>query len=170
METINSWKATLVSLLPLWLISFAVMAEGFPRPPISPALAVAAVILAIAVSIVLLWKWPLSFPILLYYLIPFILLYLFDEISTSYKTPFILLCVLILSIGIIGYQRSLFFWIGVLILVLVGIGTLAIASHASQNFWQVASDFGFGNCFPDYSGCPPLTGKETPWWVLFFSF
>jgi len=170
METINSWRATLASLLPLWLISFAIMAEGFPRPPISPALAITALLLAIAVAIVLLWKWPLSFPILLYYFIPFILLFFFDEISTSYKTLFILLCALILSIGIIGYQHSRSFGVGVLILVLVGIGTVALASHASQNYWQMASDFGFGNCFPDYSGCPPLTGEETPWWVLFFSF
>jgi hypothetical protein len=171
METINSWKATLVSLLPLWLLSIAIMVEGFPRPPISYELAVTAFILAIAIIIILQWKWPRSYPLLLYYLFsPFILLYIFDEVSTSYKSLFILFCALILSIGIIGYQRNTSFGSGVLILGLVGFATIVLASHSSQNYWQMVGDLDYSNCFPDASGCAPLTGKETPWWILLISF
>jgi hypothetical protein len=171
MEPINSWKATLVSLLPLWLLSIAIMVEGFPRPPISYELAVTAFILAITIIVILLWKWPLSFPLLLYYLFsPLILLYIFDEVSTSYKSLFILLCAFILSIGIFGYQRNTSFGSGVLILVLIGFATIVLALHASQNYWQMVGDLGYRNCIPDASGCAPLTGKETPWWILFIRF
>ncbi|HET8669798.1 MAG TPA: hypothetical protein VFM05_03980, partial [Candidatus Saccharimonadales bacterium] len=55
-ETSDSWIAILVSLLPLWLLSIAIMVEGFPRPPISPEFAVSALALAMAVSIALLWR------------------------------------------------------------------------------------------------------------------
>jgi hypothetical protein len=163
----DSWMATIAYLLPLWLLSFAIMREGFPQPPISLELAVTAFVLAIAVSIILLWKWWLTFDLLLYTLFPFILLFTFDEISTSYKSPFILLCVLTLSIGIVGAQRSSSVTLRWLILFLVAIATWVLASHAARNYWHMVSDLGYGECFPDAQGCPPLTGKETPWWVLF---
>jgi hypothetical protein len=170
---LGSWWATLASLFPLWLISLAVMSEGFPKPFLSPGLALSALILALAVSVVLLWKVWLTFELLLYSLFPFILLFLFDEISTRYKTPFILLCALLLTIGIIGYQRSLSkdsIKVGWLILLVVFVGTWILAFHAAQNYWHLAGDF-CGACFPDGSGQNDLafTGHEAPWWILFFS-
>ena len=94
-ENPRSWCITLASLFPLWSISFAVMAEGFPRPPISVELAKFAFILAVVVSILLLWKRWMTVELVFYSHLPFYLLYAFDEISTTYKTPFIVLCTLI---------------------------------------------------------------------------
>jgi hypothetical protein len=166
--TEDSWVAILASLLPLWLLSFTIMAEGFPRPPISRELAIAAFFLAIAAGILLLWKSWLTFDLLLVSLVPFILLFIFDEISTSYKTPFILLCALLLSTGMVGAQRSSSPVLRWSILLIVTVVTLVLAAHAIQNYWQMAGDLGYVKCFPDYQGCAPLTGNETPWWVLFF--
>ena len=164
------WKATLANLLPLWLLSIAITTEGFPKPPVPISLAVTAFVLAIASAIALLWLRWLTPELLLYSLFPFVILVTFDEISTSFKTPFILLCALILSAGIIGYQRSRPRSVGLswLILFLVLIVTWALASHAIQNYWQMVSDLGYVECMPDYQGCAPLTGTETPWWILFF--
>jgi TRAP-type uncharacterized transport system fused permease subunit len=44
--------------------------------------------------------------LILYSLFPLVLLMTFDEISTTYKSPFIMLCTLILTAGIVGYQRN----------------------------------------------------------------
>lgn len=164
----KSWLGTLASLLPLWLFSLAITVEGFPNPPISVELGITSFVLAIAVSLVLLWKWWLPFDVLLLSLIPFILLVKFDEVSTSYKTPFILLCALILSIGFVGAQRSGSVTVRWLILLVAGVAVLALSSNAVQNYWQMASELGYVNCFPDAHGCAPLSGNEAPWWVLFF--
>lgn len=168
---LGSWWAILTSPLPLWLFSITVTVEGFPKPPISLGLAITALALAILISAILLWKGWLTPELILYNLFPFIILVAFDEISTRYKTPFILLCALILTVGIIGYQliyrRSI--KLGWLILVVVFAGTWLLAANAAQNYWQMVSDLGYVECMPDYTGCAPLTGDETPWWVLFFS-
>jgi hypothetical protein len=164
----DSWMATLASLLPLWLLSVAVMVEGFPSPPISLELAVTAFVLAIASSIVLLWKGWLEFDIILYSLFPFILLFMFDEISTTYKSPFILLCTLSLSIGIIGAKRSNSVTARWLILLLLAVTTWALASHAVQSYWQMVGGLEFPfECMPDTQECP-LPGNLSPWWVLLF--
>ncbi len=166
----DSWLATFASLLPLWLLSLAVTVEGFPKPPIPVEVGGASFWLAIPVSIVLLWKRWLPPDVLLVSLIPFVIMFNFDEISTRYKTPFILLCALILSIGMVAAQRSGSLSIRRLILIFVAIAVLVLSSNAARNYWQMASELGpfeFG-CFPDAYGCPPLTGNETPWWILFF--
>jgi hypothetical protein len=93
---------------------------------------------------------------------------IFDEISTSYKTPFILLCALLLSTGMVLAQRSSSMTWRWIILLFVFAGTWALASHAVQNYWHMVDDLGYIECMPDYQGCAPLTGNETPWWVLFF--
>jgi len=166
----RSWSATLASLLPLWLLSFAIMAEGFPRPPVSVALAITSFVLAIAVSIVLFWKRWMTIELILYSLVPLVLLITFDEISTTYKSPFIILCTLLLTAGLVGYQRNRSARWRWLILVSIAVVTLVMASHAASSFWQMAGDLGYGECFPDAQGCAPLTGQETPWWTLFFGF
>ena len=165
----RSWSMAFASLLPLWLLSLAIMVEGFPRPPISIEFAIASFVTAGAVSIVLLWKKWMTIELLLYSLIPFVLLITFDEISTTYKSPFIFLCALILTAGIVGYQRYHSAWWRWLILLSATVVTLMMASHAADSYWQMAGDLGYGECFPDAHGCAPLTGQETPWWFLFFS-
>lgn len=161
---------TVASLLPLWLFSVAITAEGFPRPPISPEVAFTAFGAFILVNIALLLKGWVTIEFVLYSLIPYLLMVTFDEISTSYKTPFIFTCALILTLGVIPSQSKRFSrlqkW---LFLLVVGILTLALARNATENFWHMASDIGYEMCFPDYQGCASLTGKETPWWMLFFS-
>ena len=166
----DSWLATLASLLPLWLLSLAVSVEGFPKPPIPVEMGIASFLLAIAVSIVLLWKRWLPPDVLLVSLLPFLLVFNFDEISTRYKTPFILLCALILSIGMVIAQRSDSLTVRWLSLLFVTVAVLVLSSNAARNYWHMAGELGpfeFG-CFPDAYGCPPLTGNETPWWILFF--
>jgi hypothetical protein len=165
----HPWSTTLASLVPLWLLSFAIMAEGFPRPPISIELARTSFVLAITVSIVLLWKKWMTIALLLFSLFPFHLLYVFDEISTTYKTPFIILCAFILTIGMVGYQRSRSAWLRWLILLGAFVVALVMAWHATFSFWRMTDDLGYVRCFPDAQGCAPLTGQETPWWVLFLS-
>ena len=166
----DSWLAILASLLPLWLWSLAVTVEGFPKPPIPVEVGIAFFWLAIAISIVLLWKRWLPPDVLLVSLIPFVFVFNFDEISTRYKTPFILLGALILSIGMIIAQRSGSLTVRWLLLLFVTVAVFVLSSNAARNYWQMAGELGpfeFG-CFPDAYGCPPLTGNETPWWVLFF--
>ena len=171
-ENLRSWRMTLANLFPLWLISFAVMAEGFPSPPISIELAKILFVLAIVAGIVLRWKRWMTLEFLMYsVLIPFSFLYVFDEISTTYKTPFIILSALILTAGLVSYQRSRIPRLGrILILLLTAVVAYAMAWNAALNFWQMAGDLGYVRCFPDAHGCAPLTGQETPWWVLFFTF
>jgi hypothetical protein len=164
----DSWLATVANLLPLWLLSFAVMSEGFPRPLLSPGVAVISFIVAIVVSLLLLWKGWLAPDLLLYTFFPFVFFFILDEIHTSYKTPFILLCVLLLSAGMVAAQRSSSMTIRWLILLLVPIVAWVLASHAAQMYWQMVGDLGYVECMPGFEGCAPLTGTETPWWALFF--
>jgi hypothetical protein len=78
---LGSWPAAIASLLPLWLFSLAITTEGFPRPPLSPAWALSFIAVALALSIVLLWKGWLTFELLLYSLFPFLLLALLESVS-----------------------------------------------------------------------------------------
>jgi hypothetical protein len=169
-SSMPAWVKTIASLLPLWFFSVAISVEGFPRPPVSIEVAFAAFGAFILANIVLLWKSWVTIEFVLYSLIPYLLMVTFDEISTSYKTPFIFTCALILTVGAIPSQikglSRLQKW---LFLLVVGILTLALTRNATEHFWQMASELGYEMCFPDYHGCAPLTGTETPWWVLFFS-
>ena len=138
-----AWVKTIASMLPLWLLSLAITAEGFPRPPVSVEVAFAAFGVSILASIALLWKRWLTIEFGLYSIIPFLLMVTFDEIRTSYKTPFIFTCALILTAGAIPNQSErlsrLQKW---LILLAVGILTLALARNATEQFWQMASELG----------------------------
>jgi hypothetical protein len=168
---VGSWRVTLVSLLPLWLISLAFLPEGMSLMPVSIQLACVIFFLALATGAFLLVKGWVTAEVLLYSLCPLFLLFIFEEVSIAYKTPFILLSTLFLSAGIIGYQRSLHrdtVIVGWLILVLVFIGTLVLANHAAQNYWQMVSDLGIHDCTPDTPGCTSLAGKGLSWLLLFF--
>ena len=170
---IGSWRVTLVSLLPLWLLSFVILPEGLPPLPIPIPVAGIAFFLLLVVDTFLLWKGWASAEVILYSLFPILLLFNFDEMSTAYKTPFILMCALFLTAGIVGYQYSLYrdaIVAGWLILLVVVIVTWVLASHANQNYWQMVSDLGIHNCSPDYQGCASLAGRGIPWLLLFFRF
>lgn len=158
---LGSWQATFASLLPLWLLMLAYTHWGM-----------VAFILAIAIGIVLLLKIWMTPELILYsFFLPVIFLFIFEEVYMSYKIPFILLCALALTIGIIGYQRSLTRSVTLAwsILLLTAIATWALALHANQNYWQMACMTGCFECSPGAPGCPP-GGELTPWWVLFFRF
>ena len=157
---LGSWRATFASLLPLWLITLAYTSFGYTG-----------FLLAIVVSILLLWKIWLTPELVLYSFIPLMLPFMFEEVYMSYRIPFLLLCTLVLTLGIIGYQRILtrsvtFAW---LTLLLVAMAAWALASHATQNYWQMACMTGCFECSPGAPGCPP-GGELTPWWILFFHF
>jgi hypothetical protein len=120
------------------------MAEDFPRLPISIELAKTSFVLAIPVRIVLLLKRWLTIELLLYSLFPFLLLYTFDEISTTYKTPFIILCALILTAGVVGYQRNRSTRLGRgFILLFTAVVIFVMAWHATFEFWRMAGDMGY---------------------------
>ena len=100
---------------------------------------------------------------------PLLLLPVFDEISTAYKTPFILLCALVLTAGILLYQRSRALrWRWLILLAAAGL-TWLLAWHATLNYWQMVADLGYERCLPDASGCAPLAGRGRPWWALFLA-
>ena len=169
-ESRQTWPKTLASLLPLWLVSISIMVEGFPQPAIPLKWAVASFVLAIFDSIILRWKRWMTVPLILVSFLPLTFLFLFDEISTTYKMPFTLMCALTLSDGIIGYQRSRSAPLGWFLLLTAAALTWVIATNAAEGFWDMAAELGYVECFPDAQGCPPLTGRETPWWALFLSF
>jgi hypothetical protein len=167
------WQArgqVLFGALPLWLFSLAITVEGFPRPPIPGPLAVGAFGLAIVVSVVLLINRWMTLDLLLGSLVPLVLVGTFDEISTAYKTPFIFVCALLLTMGILGYQyhRSAR-WRGLILLMAI-VATLALAFHATDRYWKMTDALGFGNCFPDASDCAPIPPGAPSWWALMFGF
>ena len=148
-EELGSWRATLASLLPLWLFFFALTNIS---GSIFEILEIITLYLIIPVCIVSLLKGWMTFDLLLYSFFPIPIMFLFDEIEWSYRIYILLFCTLILTVGIVGYQRSLnkdsvtLAWLSLL---LAAVATWIIASHAVQNYWQM--------------------GNETPWRVLFFS-
>jgi len=161
----------LSNLLPLWLFSITITVEGFPDPPIILRVAFACFGVGCLIFIALIFKkWiPLEISLLSFF--PFILLYDFDEISTSYKTPFILGCAFFLSLGIVSYHiinKSRLIQLGILFAPIV-ITTLA-AYNGSQGFWDLTSELGVERCFLDAYGCPKLTGNEMPWWQMMLGF
>ena len=90
------WIASLANLFPLWLLSFAFMAGAF-------GLGITAFIISIVVLLWLGWFTP---ELILYSLFPFASLFIFEEVPVRYEIPFRLLCVLLLTLGIVGYRLS----------------------------------------------------------------
>lgn len=162
------WLKTVTTLVPLWLVGLAVMGEGFPAPPLSIEVASIFFLLAVGLSILLLWQRWMPVELLLYSFLPLAFMFAFDEISTAYKTPFILLCTLVLTVGIIGYQYSTNTWWRAFSLLAAAVVSLALAWHAMSNYWQVVAGLHYGDCFPDAANCGRLAGVAPPWWALFF--
>ncbi len=99
----SSWSNTILSLLPLWLFSLAIMVEGFPRSPIPLSLAIISFLSVISIIVILWWNKNISLEFILYCGIPLWLLATFDEIAVPYKNQYIITCTIILTIGAIGY-------------------------------------------------------------------
>ena len=166
------WLKTLAVLAPLWMLALTVTAEGFPNPPIAGNLALILFYAAIAAAILVTLKFRTLIELPFIILIPPSFVFLFDEITTTYKTPFIFFCTLILSLGIIAYQvladtRSLKAAIPVLLAAAI-LAYLA-AWVAYRNFWAYTDSLGIERCFLDYTGCPPLPADHPAWWSFFFS-
>jgi hypothetical protein len=174
METVESlertdrWWEILGGLLPLWMMAVAVTAEGFPHPPITVGMGLALFLGSIALSFLLIflgWITPIR---ALYSLLPVVLIFPFDEMSTAYKTPFILAFAAILTVGALICQLIRKGPWGELVLIIVGALALVAASHAAGRYWDWALSLGFGECMPDLPPCPSLAGLGMPWWRLFF--
>lgn len=153
--------------VPLWLVAVAASFEGFPKPPVSVEAALACLLAAVLIVAVALWRRWITIEHAVYSFFPLVLVGVFDEITTVYKTPFIFSSVAIAFLGGLIHQRlqehRATAWV---VLVVAGIAAYVFAYHASFNFWNMTSALGVHQCFLDYSGCPALTGHETPWWQL----
>jgi len=102
----SAWVALLAGVLPLWLLGLAVSLEGFPAPPVPPVVGLTAFLLALILGGVALWRGWLRPEIAVIGLFPLLLVPLFDEITTTYKTPFIFACAALLSAAIGGLQAA----------------------------------------------------------------
>jgi hypothetical protein len=125
-------------------------------------------ILAVAIALLVV-RWFTAELVLYSFLPPIILSATFDEMSPSYEAPFILFCTLLLSAGIIGYRLSLHKGAvgpGWVILSVFFVGTLILAAHANQNYWEISSARGYG-CAEGAQDCTVLSGG-VPWWRIFF--
>ena len=133
-EELGSWKATLASLLPLWLFFFAFTNISDSSLEILETIAF---YLIIPVCIVFLLKGWMTFDLLPYSFLPMFIQFFFDDIDSSCKLLLKLLCTLTLTLGIVGYQRSLnrdsvtLAWLSLL---LAAIAAWIFVSYAVQNF------------------------------------
>jgi hypothetical protein len=133
-EELGSWKATIASLLPLWLFFFAFTNMS---GSILEILETIAFFLIIPVCIVSLLKGWMTFDLLPYSFLPMFIQFFFDDIDSSCKLLLKLLCTLTLTLGIVGYQRSLnkdsvtLAWLSLLLAVITA---WIFVSYAVQHF------------------------------------
>lgn len=164
------WAKTAAFLAALWMIALATTAEGFPSPLIPSNLATFLFFAGLVVAIVVAVRYMAFIELPIITLIPLLYIFEFDEITTTYKTPFIIFCTLILSLGLIAYHylaqtRSL----KVALPVLLAAAVLAFLAGmvATLNFWQYTESLGVVRCFLDSTGCPPLPADHPAWWRFF---
>lgn len=166
------WLKTAAVLAPLWLFALAVTAEGFPDPPITGNQAWVVFYAAIAAAIVVtvIFRTLIELPFIT--LVPLSYVFLFDEITTSYKTSFIFFCTLILSLGIIAFHylaATRLLKIALPVLLAAAILAFVAGMFATANFWAYTESLGIERCFLDYSDCPPLPPDHPAWWRFFLS-
>lgn len=168
--TAPRFSLRMLGLVPLWLVSIAILVEGFPRPPVSGEVANAAFSGAILLSAFALWKRWMSIALVLFSFFPLYLMFVFDEVSTAYKTPFILACAVLLTVGaVVALRLSSRPVLAGLSLIVALTLVVLLAGHATAGFWRMTDALGYHECFPDAPGCAPLPAQATPWWVLFFT-
>lgn len=159
-----SWPVTILSLLPIWLMTAAVSAEGFPSPPLTAQAALAFFIAAVLLTLLLAvkrWAPPVLF---LYYLLPLVMMMKYDEIFTNFKTPFLFTCALILSLFGLAYLRSQNREVGLYILAAGALVAFVTGNLAGENYWNIVGSGHTGECWNSF--CAPPTG-EYPWWKVF---
>lgn len=164
------WQKTAAVLAPLWLFAVATTAEGFPDPPIPVNLARVLFYAAIIAAILAIIRFHTLIELPFITVIPALYIFTFDEITTTYKTPFILFCTLILSVGIIAFHylaetRSL--KVALPVLLAAAVLTFLAAQVAMTSFWAYTDHLGIERCFLDYTGCPPLPADHPAWWRFF---
>lgn len=133
-EELGSWKATIASLLPLWLFFFA-FANVFDSS--LEILETIAFFLILPVIIISLLKGWITFDLLLYSFLPVFVQFFYDDIDSSCKLLLKLLSTLTLTLGIVGYQRSLnkdSVTVAWLSLLLAAIAAWVFVSYAVQHF------------------------------------
>jgi hypothetical protein len=152
------------------MVALAATAEGFPRPLFDMRAGVFLFCIGIATAFFLVltsWVGP---EMLLVSFVPVSFWMIFDEITTTYKTPFILLCTLILSLGVIAYHyfgENHYLKLALPILFASVVLTVFVAFHAAHNYWIYSDPIGM--CFYDYIKCPPLPANHPAWWSFFFN-
>lgn len=165
-QTRPPWIKTVVRLLPLWLIALSITAEGFPKPPISVGVSVAAFACAVLLLVVLWWKKWMRLEFALYSLLPTVMLPLFDEIVTTYKTPFILMCAILISLPVIACHAARNPTERFVILAAGMILNYLIIHHVMMNYWEVIEQTGFSDGY--MAGNYPLDIPGFPWWKIFW--
>lgn len=173
-EELSPWLKGAALLVPVWMMALAVSAEGFPHPPVSAYLGFALFFGAIAAAILMVKEHWAGIEYLLVCFAPLLWLASLDEISTTYKTPFIFFCTQILCLGVIAYhilgERHYPSVATVLVLLTAAALAMLSARHASSNFWAYQDFLDVGMCFLDFPGCPALPSAHPAWWTFFFSF
>lgn len=154
----------LLTQLPLWLFTATVSIEGFPPPGLPLWAGITAFALGVLIILYLAWRRALDASMFAM-MLPFVLMVFFDEVTTSYKTPFLLVSTAVVSASILFYQKAEDRKWRALILLAGVIVAILLASHAKDVFWSLFSDR-YIHCFPD---CLPVSGVDTPWWKLFFN-
>lgn len=162
------WVKTIVSLLPVWLISLSITVEGFPPPPITLPAATAAFVVALLLMVILVWKKWMRIEQALYSLFPLALIAVFDEIVTPYKTSFIFMCAILFSAGLIASRYARNTGERVVILGAALVLTLLIATRATANFWEVLSATGSSDGY--MTGRYPVEIPGYPWWKIFWGW
>ena len=162
-----TWLVTLACVVPLWLLAVAIMVEGFPPPPIPLSLALFAFFSACVIAAILLWRRKTSVIFLLYCGLPFFLLYTFDEISTLYKTQYIVACTLFLTLAAVAHLRSQSPIKAWFFLLLGVVATLLAAEEIRASYWNLVSAQGLDLCYPN---CLPQLDHGNSWWRMLISF
>lgn len=154
----------LLTQLPLWLFTATVSVEGFPPPGLPLWAGITAFALGVLIILYLAWKRELDASMFAM-MVPFGLMVFLDEVTTSYKTPFLLVSTAVTALSIFAYQklenhrgRGLVLLAGVIV-------SIWLASHAKSVYWDLFSER-YTRCYPD---CLPVSGLDLSWWKLYFN-
>lgn len=162
---LSTWQTLGFNLAPLWLFGAVASTEGFPPPAIPLWVTLALFTLGWVSLIGGIWMRATKVQLALLSLTPFLLSLQFDEISRHYKTGFLLLCLLVLSLGYLAHLRlrqPVFSWLGLVISLAV---VLTLAGVWTNNYWNMTETLGLENCMPDSQGCP-IPPDAPRWWQL----
>lgn len=155
--------AILLTQLPLWLFTATVSIEGSPPPGLPLWAGITAFALGVLIILYLAWRRELDASMFAM-MMPFVLTAFFDEVTTSYKTPFLLVSTAVVSASILLYQKSKDRKWRALILLAGVIVSILLASHAKNAFWDL-----FTVRYTTDFTTLPVSGVDTPWWKLYFN-